>query len=125
MQPACTHIEVWTAEPSAIDRPRKLLLTPPPALASLRDVTHPPKRNFLHVQHIVVGLDEPRSLMLTIVGWPASGAMRHPAYQRRRIALPRTWVNKGKGGEGRGHSTMALQVLPVRVGVRFLGLAHR
>jgi len=28
------------------------------------------------------------------------------------------WVNKGKR-EGRGHSTMALQVLPVRGGVRF------
>jgi hypothetical protein len=42
-----------------------------------------------------------------------------------RILIPRTSVNKGKGGEGRGHSTMALQVLPVRVGVRFLGLAHR
>jgi hypothetical protein len=31
------------------------------------------------VQHIVVDLEEPRSLRPTI-GWPASGAMRHPAY---------------------------------------------
>jgi hypothetical protein len=33
------------------------------------------------------------------------------------------WVNKGKR-EGRSHSTMALQVLPVRGGLRFLRLAH-
>jgi hypothetical protein len=42
-----------------------------------------------------------------------------------RIPILGTWVNKGKGGEGRGYSPMALQVLSVRVGVRFLGLAHR
>jgi hypothetical protein len=52
-------------------------------------------------------------------------AMHYLGYELPRIPIPRTWVNKGKGGEGRGHSTMALQVLPVRVGVRFLGLAHR
>ena len=64
--------------------------------------------------------------------WVLSAEHRGHAYFRelrerevRRIPIPRTWVNKGKGGEGRGHSTMALQVLPVRVGVRFLGLAHR
>jgi hypothetical protein len=51
--------------------------------------------------------------------------MQDPACELRRIPIPRTPVNKGKGGEGQGHSTMALQVLPVRVGVRFLGLAHR
>jgi hypothetical protein len=43
--------------------------------------------------------------------------------QLRRKLIPRTSVNKGKGGEGRGHSTIALQVLPVGAGVRFLRLA--
>ena len=51
--------------------------------------------------------------------------MHDPANGLRRIHIPGSWVNKGEGGEGRGPSTMALQVLPVRVGVRFLGLAHR
>src|SRR5918995_2268334 len=37
---------------------------------------------------------EPRSLRPTI-GWPASGAMRHPAYQLLRIHLPCTPVNRG------------------------------
>src|SRR5215208_8389901 len=40
-----------------------------------------------------------------------------------RIPIPRTTVNKGKR-EGRGQLTMALQMLPVRVGVRFLRLAY-
>ncbi len=48
------------------------------------------------VQHIVVDLEEPRSLRPTI-GGPASGAMRHPAYQLLRIPLPRTQVNRGRG----------------------------
>jgi hypothetical protein len=52
---------------------------------------------YAHVQHIVVDLEEPRSLSSTI-GWPASGAMRHPAYQLLRIPLLRGWVNKGKRG---------------------------
>jgi hypothetical protein len=46
---------------------------------------------YAHVQLVVVDLEEPRNLRLTI-GWPASGAMRHPAYQLRRIYLPRTPV---------------------------------
>ena len=49
--------------------------------------------------------------------------MQDLGYELPRIPLPRTPVNKGKK-KGRGHSTMALQVLPVRVGVRFLRLAH-
>jgi hypothetical protein len=43
--------------------------------------------------YIVVDLEEPRSLRPTI-GWPASGAMHHPAYQIRGIPLPRTRVNR-------------------------------
>jgi hypothetical protein len=35
------------------------------------------------------------------------------------LPFPVSRVNKGKGGEGRGYSTMALQVLPVGGGVRF------
>ena len=46
----------------------------------------------VHVQHIVVDVEEPRRLRPTI-WWPASGAMRHPAYQLLRI-LPRTRVNR-------------------------------
>jgi hypothetical protein len=48
---------------------------------------------YAHVQQIVVDLEEPRTLRPTI-GWPASGAMRHPAYGLLRILLPRTSVNK-------------------------------
>ena len=54
---------------------------------------------------------------------PANFGELDPASEFRRILIPRTSVNKGKGGEGRGHSTMALQVLPVGAGVRFLRLA--
>jgi hypothetical protein len=50
--------------------------------------------HYAQVQHIVVDLAEPRSLRPNI-GWPASGAMWHPAYQPRRIHLLRDWVNKG------------------------------
>jgi hypothetical protein len=42
----------------------------------------------------VVDLEEPRSLRQTI-GWPASGAMRHLAYQLVRIPLLGTSVNRG------------------------------
>jgi hypothetical protein len=52
--------------------------------------------HYAQVQHIVVDLEEPRSLRPTI-GGPASGAMRHPAYQLLRIPLPRTQVNRGRG----------------------------
>src|SRR5215212_6160585 len=45
------------------------------------------------MQHIVVDLEEPRSLRPTIA-WAASVAMRHPAYQLLRIPLPRTPVNR-------------------------------
>jgi hypothetical protein len=47
---------------------------------------------------IVVDLEEPRSLMPTI-GWPASGAMRHPLYQLLRNPLPRTSVNEERLGD--------------------------
>src|SRR5215213_62523 len=47
---------------------------------------------YAHVQHIVVDLEEPRSLRPTI-GWPASGAMHHPAYQPRRIPFLQGWAN--------------------------------
>jgi hypothetical protein len=40
-----------------------------------------------------------------------------------RIPIPRTPVNKGKR-KGGGQLTMALQMLPVRVGVRFFRLAY-
>jgi hypothetical protein len=43
--------------------------------------------------HIVADLEESRVLKTTI-GWPASGAMRHPAYQLLIIPLLRGWVNK-------------------------------
>src|SRR5215211_7656164 len=43
--------------------------------------------------------------------------------QLRRIPIPRTPVNKDEK-KGRGQLTMALQMLPVRVGVRFLRLAY-
>src|SRR5215208_6935363 len=43
--------------------------------------------------------------------------------QLRRIPIPRTPVNKGKR-KGGGQLTMALQMLPVRVGVRFFRLAY-
>src|ERR671912_2269630 len=51
--------------------------------------------HYAQVQHIVVDLEEPKSLRPTI-GWPASGAMHNPAYQLLRIPLPRTPVNKGR-----------------------------
>jgi hypothetical protein len=48
-----------------------------------------------HIQQRVVDLDEPRSLRPTI-GWQASEAMRHPAYQRPRTPPPHTRVKEGK-----------------------------
>jgi hypothetical protein len=48
---------------------------------------------YAHVQHIVVDLEEPRSLGATIK-WPAGWAMHQPAYQLRGILLG-TSVNKG------------------------------
>src|ERR671921_1314734 len=45
--------------------------------------------NDAQAQHIVVDLEEPRSLRATIT-WPGSEAMQHPAYQLPRIPLPRT-----------------------------------
>jgi hypothetical protein len=50
---------------------------------------------YVQVQHIVVDLEEPRSLRPTVT-WPASGAMRHPACKVCRFSLPRTRVNKGR-----------------------------
>jgi hypothetical protein len=96
MQPACTHIDIWTAGPSAIDRPHELLLPLPPYQSpeGCRECA----RAHLHadVQHIVVDLEEPRGLRPT-KGWGQSErAMHHPAYHLQRIALPRTWVNKGE-----------------------------
>src|SRR5215211_2792768 len=69
---------------------------------------------YAHVQHIVVDLEEPRSLRPTI-GWPASGAMHHPAYQLRGIHLPHTEVKiasvaapffMASGWPGKGHGSL-------------------
>src|SRR5215213_159319 len=49
--------------------------------------------------------------------------MQDPACELPRIPIPRTSVNKDEK-KGRGQLTMALQILPVRVGVRFLRLAY-
>ncbi len=95
---ACTHIHGRTAGASAINRPYELLPSLPRlsigVLAGCR--VYARARLYAQVQHIVVDLEEPRSLRPTI-GWPASGAMRHPAYQLLRIVLLRTPVNKGNG----------------------------
>ena len=82
--------------------PHELLPTPPRICVGVLRGCHASTQahHYAQVQHIVVDLEEPRSLRPTI-GWPASGAMRHPAYQLLRIPLPRTWMNKGEK-EGRG-----------------------
>jgi hypothetical protein len=96
MQPACTHIDVWTAGPSAIDRPHELLLPLPPIGVSILRASRAstPAHLYAHAQYIVVDLEEPRGLRPTIE-CPASGAIQQPAYGLRRITLPRTRMNRG------------------------------
>src|SRR5215208_3684611 len=55
---------------------------------------------YVHVQHIVVDLEEPSTLRPTI-GWPACGAMRHPAYGLLRIPQPVEKVVVGPVGSSR------------------------
>src|SRR5215211_6020701 len=64
---------------------------------------------YLHTdaQHILVDLEEPRSLRPSI-GWPASGAMHHPAYQLRRIPLPRRWMTRSGQDSSPIHSGLLL-----------------
>src|SRR5688572_18451089 len=92
----CTHTYVRQAEPLVTDPGSKLLTTPAPCWREYSE--RKPRIHQAHLyalmQHIVVDLEEPRSLRPTI-GWPASGAMRNPAYGLRRIPLPRTRVHKG------------------------------
>ena len=82
---ACTHIEVWTAGPRILNHPHELLLPLPPfwrQYSERKPRIHPSASLCAGATYIVVDLGESRSLKPTI-GWPASGAMRHPAYHLR------------------------------------------
>jgi hypothetical protein len=66
---ACTHIKVRTPGPSAINRPRELLLPLParyPHRCSERIQASTHAHLYRYVQHVVVDLEKPRSLRATI-----------------------------------------------------------
>jgi hypothetical protein len=94
LQMASIHIEIWTPRPLPTDRWLELLLPLPLIRILTKCHASTQVHLYAHVQHIVVDLEEPRSLRPTI-GWPASGAMHHPAYHLPRMHLRRTRVNKG------------------------------
>jgi hypothetical protein len=94
VQPACRHIDLWTAGPSVTNRPRKLLLPLLPSSVPTGCRVCARAHLYAHAQHIVGDLEELRSLKPTM-RWLASGAMQQPAYGLLRIHLPRTPLNRG------------------------------
>jgi hypothetical protein len=117
------HTEVRQAGPSIVDPGPKLLTTPrPPVGVSILRGSRASAQAHLyaHVQHIVVDLEKPRSLRPTI-GWPASGAMHHPAYQLRRIHLLRTPVNRATIKRRKGSTACPVSPGDHLVGPRSLG----
>jgi hypothetical protein len=77
-QEAFIHIEVWTSRLLLSDRGPKILI-PLPRISVLTGCRVLARAHlYAHELHIVVALQELRSLRPTI-GWPAIRAMRHPA----------------------------------------------
>src|SRR4051812_31402876 len=91
---AHTHIRVSQAVPLEETPGPNLLPTPRPRIGVLTGCrVCAPAHLYAHAQYVVVDLEEPRGLRPTI-GYPAGGAMHHPAYQLRGTTLLRGWVNK-------------------------------
>ncbi len=110
-----THTDVRQAVPLIMDRGCLTPAIPLPLIGILTKWRASTRAHlYAHVQHMVVDLEEPRSLRATI-GWPVSGAMRHLAYQLLRIPLPGTSVNKTKKAEAATPRSLGLgRLLSVR-----------
>ncbi len=98
--------------PTTMGHPRELLLPFPRAGVGILTECRASTRAHLYsqVRHVVVDLEEPSNPGATI-GWPASGAIQQPAYQLRRIHLPRTRANRGQEGQGEGPEPRGIPAL--------------